>query len=315
MSTSPMQLPHPWSCDALLPKSQMYSEQMHCFTHDDWRFVLWSTLSLELLARAALAHVSPTLLADAKTDWRNILYALERTPTTPKFSPRSIDITEVIKRLQEMLPNLTPELANFSIVHMGRRNEELHSGASPLDNLKSSGWLPLFYRSSQVFLESIGETLETYLGRTTATAALEMITASFDESAKAVAKAISDHRTAWHIKDQDEMSRLAAQSSVWATRFDGHRVKCPSCGCDAVVVGKAIAASTRTIDGDDITEVQQYLPVRFECVACGLKISGLPQLSAAGLGDAYKATFTFDAADYYAPDDNYAEYEPDFNEP
>ena len=40
---------HEWSAEALLNKAQSYSEEMLSFPHDDWRFALWSTLSLELL--------------------------------------------------------------------------------------------------------------------------------------------------------------------------------------------------------------------------------------------------------------------------
>jgi hypothetical protein len=78
-----------------------------------------------------------------------------------------------------------------------------------------------------------------------------------------------------------------------------------------------VTSPKKEIRDDTIVETQYYLPSNFECVACGLKITGLPQLSAAGLGDQYKATFEYDAGDYYTPeerDDRYEGYEPDFNE-
>jgi hypothetical protein len=46
-----------------------------------------------------------------------------------------------------------------------------------------------------------------------------------------------------------------------------------------------------------------------------MKIAGLSQLSACGLGDTYKRTITYDAADYYKPADNHPDYEDDNNEP
>ena len=58
---------------------------------------------------------------------------------------------------------------------------------------------------------------------------------------------------------------------------------------------------------------QRVLPAKFECVACQLKISGLSQLSACGLGAPYKSTTTYNAADFYA--DQYAAgFEDDNNE-
>jgi hypothetical protein len=45
-----------------------------------------------------------------------------------------------------------------------------------------------------------------------------------------------------------------------------------------------------------------------------LKIAGLSQLTACGLGVPFKSTSTYDAADYFAPDDQYAGFDDDNNE-
>ena len=129
-------------------------------------------------------------------------------------------------------------------------------------------------------------------------------------------KAIAVHKTAWESKDAKERAKLANRASTWATRQTGHRVVCPACGNDALVNGAPISAPLRKLDGDLIVETQEYLPAKFECVACELKISGLSQLSACGLGNTFKVTSTYDAAEYYAPADEYSgyEYEDDNNE-
>lgn len=93
---------HPWTAESLFAKAHLYVEQMEEATADDWQHGLWSALSLELLARAALAHISPTLLADA-SDWRNLMYALGNPPTAKKFSPASISTNEVLRRLSDRL--------------------------------------------------------------------------------------------------------------------------------------------------------------------------------------------------------------------
>ena len=315
MSTTPNQLPHAWSPEALLSKSQRHAEQLSQFSHDDWQFVLWSSLALELLARAALAHISPVLLAaTTKEDWHNLVYALQMEPNKPKFVPKSIDITECFRRLQDLLPDFDSDLSNFSSVHMARRNEELHAGSLPFDNLPSSSWLPAYYRASRVLLQSLGEPMEAYFGEETASAANEMIAASLDHSAKVVLRAISEHKTKWGILPGHDQHTLTGQATNWALRQTGHRVTCPACGNSALVTGESIGAPIKELDDEEIIEVQQFLPSRFECIACGLRIAGLAQLSAAGLGDAYKATFTYEAAEYYAPNDPYGGYDADYNE-
>ncbi len=309
---SPVQ--HPWSKEALLTKAQRYSEMMLSCPREEWHFAVWSTLALELLARAALAHVSPALLADSK-EWHHLYFALGFSPKAPKFQPKSVDIAAVFARLKEAVSDFDARLAEFGVTHMGRRNEELHSGGTPFDGIGSSTWLPTFYEACEILLKSMGETLEVLLGAEEANVAALMIAASKDHAAKAVVKTIQVHKSGWDLKTGGERALLCGQATTWATRDKGHRVTCPACGSPAIVTGDPIAAPTKVIKDDQIIATQSYLPSKFECVACELKMSGLPQLSAAGLGDTYKATFTYDAAEYYAPEDEHAGYEPDFNEP
>jgi hypothetical protein len=57
--------------EALFSKALVYVGQMENYSPADWRHRLWASLSLELLARAALANISPTLLADRK-NWQHL---------------------------------------------------------------------------------------------------------------------------------------------------------------------------------------------------------------------------------------------------
>jgi hypothetical protein len=215
---------------------------------------------LELLGRAALARVNPALLAEAK-DWNNLYYSLGFTPTATKFVPKSIDVSTVFSRLQEILPTFTKELEGFAVLHMARRNEELHAGGTPFDSLKTTAWLPVYYQACLVLIESLGETLELLLGNDEAALAATIITAYKDESAKAVLKSVAAHKTVWEGKSDPERTKLSNQASTWATRQSGHRVHCPACGNDALVTGTAIAAPFQKIEDDLMVETQQYLYV------------------------------------------------------
>jgi hypothetical protein len=303
---------HPWSSKSLLAKAQRYSQEMLTHSRDDWHFGLASTFVLEFLARAALANISPALLADAKS-WNNLYFSLGYTPKTPKFIPKSIDISEVFSRLRETLSEFTSEFEGFSAQHINRRNEELHTGSTPFDGLNTS-WLPRFYQTLDILLTSMNEDLSNLIGIKESEVARQMMTAAKDESAKAVAKTISAHQTVWESKEAAEKTKLTRQASTWATRQTGHRVICPACNNDALVVGEAISEPIRRLDGDLIIESQEYLPVKFECIACQLKIAGLSQLNACNLGATYKSTSTYDAAEYYAPEDEHPGFDDDNNE-
>ena len=107
------QLSHEWSKDALLNKAQRYVDTMLKQDRESWEFGLWSALALEMLARAALASISPTLIADGK-DWNNIYYALGRQPNAEKFTPKSANSGDVLGRIEKILPAFTREMLNFS---------------------------------------------------------------------------------------------------------------------------------------------------------------------------------------------------------
>lgn len=303
-----------WDSTALLSKAQRYIEEMQEHSHSDWKAVLWSSLALELLARAALSRFSPALLADA-TSWHNLSYALGYTPKVGKFLPRSIATADVLTRLNELLPDFDEELRKFCFIHAGNRNAELHSAEMPFEGASSSTWLASFYRSCEVLGKSLGTSLKDLFGDHEAKAAKKVMAAAKDAAANSVKGSINAHKTVWEGKSERERTKLSAQAEVWARQLDGHIVNCPACASKALIYGDPITEPRKIIQDDLITETQTCLPTKFECVACNLKISGLSQLAASGLGDPFKKTSTYDAAEYYKPYDDMSGYEDDNNEP
>lgn len=305
-----------WDVDALVAKAQRYAEKMVAADRDGWEFALWSSLSLEFLLRAALCDYDPALLADTK-DVNNLLSAVGIQPKAKKFIPKSIGTKDVVDRLVLIVPEFTTELAGFSLKHTTNRNAELHSGQNAFEGKKHSSWLPLYYKTCKVLAEDLGRDLADFFDQEEVKTAEKLISAHNDGAAKAVKATINAHATVWRDKDQAEKTKLTGIAQVWATKYNGHRVKCPACQCDAIVIGDPISSPRKSIQGDIITEKQEYLPNKFECIACGMKISGLSQLTASGLGDTYVSTQSFDANEYYSTEteeDEWDGYEPDNNE-
>jgi hypothetical protein len=288
---------------------------MSALDSDEWEYALWSSFALEFLARAALANVSPALLAETDKSWSSLYHALGFLPVEEKFAPKSIAISEVFKRLAAILPDFTKEHESFGILHTGRRNAELHSGDPAFDGVKGSVWQPRFYQTCEILLSSMGMTLNDFFGKDEAEVAKKLMAAAADDSAKAVKGEVEAHRKVWLAKGEKERATLVSQAAVWANRQAGHRVDCPACASPALVVGEPVSAPTQRLSDGEITETQEYLPNQFQCIACRLKIAGLSRLTVVGVGDRYKKTQVYDAAEYYAPPDDYAGYEPDNNEP
>lgn len=307
--------PNSWDPEALYLKAQRYVQHMGDFESDSWEYALWSGLTLELLARAALSNISPALLADTDKSWSSLFHALGFAPREEKFAPRSVSISEVFKRLAAIVPHFSKEYENFGILHTGRRNAELHSGEPAFDGIKGSAWQAHFYQTCDVLLSSMGMTLRDFFGHEEANVAKRLIAAATDEDAKATKGEVAAHQKVWVAKSEKDRSTLGAQAAVWATRQAGHRVNCPACSSHALVFGEAISAPIQKLNNGLIIETQEYLPNRFECIACGLRIVGLSRLTVAGVGDRYKKAQEYDAAEPYAPEDELEGYEPDNNEP
>jgi len=127
-----------------------------------------------------------------------------------------------------------------------------------------------------------------------------MIAAFKDTAAKAVAKEIEVHKDIWKNKAPADQELAREQAGLWATRHMGHRVACPACENPAIVQGSGQGSVTTLIDEDnEVVQKQTMVPSSFECIACGLKISGLSKLSACGLGDAFIATSILSPAEYF----------------
>lgn len=314
-TVKPGALPPTWEPQALYDKAARFIQQAQPLDKDGWDYALWTSLSLELLARAALGNVHPALLAETDRTASNLISALGFEPVE-KFSPKSVQISEAFRRLKILLPDFQPEHESFGVLHTGRRNAELHSGDLAFDGVKGSSWQSRFYETCSVLLASMGLSLSDFVGADEAKAAEALIAAAADKSATAVKGEVEAHRKVWEAKGEAERARLVAQADLWSNRHMGHRVMCPACNSPALVFGDPVAAAARTLKDDMIIERQEHLPTHFECVACGLRINNLSRLAVVGLADRFTNTQEYDAAQFYAPDEeDWAGYEDDNNEP
>ncbi|MDW9650152.1 hypothetical protein GOB33_18860 [Sinorhizobium meliloti] len=310
--------PQTWDAESLFLKAQRYAEKMAEADSDTWDHALWSSLALELLARAALANVNPALLAEVDKNWSSLFSALGFEPTDKKFVSKSIPVAEVFRRLAAIFPEtFVQEQESFCTVHTGRRNAELHSGDAAFEGVSAVSWQPRFYSSCKSLLATMGLGLTDFIPSSEADVAEKLIAAAADHSAKAVQDDVAAHKKVWLSKGKEERASLDEAAKLWATRQAGHRVNCPACESTALLRGEPIAPAVRKLNAEDdeIVETQEYLPSQFECVACQLKILGLSRLGAVGLAGRFKNTQVYDAAEFYAPDDDYHGYEEDNNEP
>lgn len=287
---------HVWSVDSLFSKSQLYAQRMTAAESGSGEHALWSAALLELLARAALSNISPVLLADEK-NWRNISFALGKNTTAKRFNPSSIGIKEALARLSEFDARVTQEVINFCASHFDKRNSELHSGEFAFSSYGSSSWLPKFFHACEVFLTCIGRSLNDLFDEVEHIRSL--IDSLSDQAAQSVGADIIAYKKVWNDKSSSDKETLSQRASLWASRHIGHRVDCPACTCNALVFGTPTGPVTTLADEDGIEQKQGQLPANFECVACGLRITGYSKLAACNLGNMFTSTTRIEPSDFY----------------
>jgi len=303
-----------WDEQLLWAKAELYMEEARKYERDTWLFPFWSTLSLEMLARAALSHIHPVLLASSNDrDCINLLYALnqsDKLTSTP--IPRSIDISEVFSRCEQLIPEFVKEHQKFCNGLLGMRNEELHSGGVPFSDLDVQKWLPRYYECCTVLLTSLGKVLEDLVGKEEAEAGGRMIEAINDQAAKEVVGEIKAFAKVWESKSESDRKAASALAQSTSKRSEGHVVKCPACESSALLRGEQISSLPDEIGDDAIITREVILPTSFECSACGLRIQGHNKLHAAGLSSTFTKTAAHDPIEYYGIEYDY--YEPDYND-
>jgi hypothetical protein len=306
-----------WDEQVLWTKCKLYMDLALLNPREHWLFPFWAALSLDLLARTALSHIHPVLLASTpqSAEGRHVIYALNRSPKNSgngPYIPHSIDSKEVYKRCAELVDNFTDDHRKLCEALIGRRNEELHSGGAPFVELPVQTWLPKFYECCEVLLQFTGRTLEDFLGKDEAGAGQAMIAASHDAAAKAVGSEIKTHSEIWKAMPPDEQRIAATRASMSTQRSLGHRVSCPACGSDALLEGEEIAALPDTIDGEIQISKSTVLATLMKCEACGLRIKGHNHVHAAGLQSTFTQTVRYSLLELYGVSE--PDYEPDYNE-
>ena len=301
-----------WNSDALFAKAALRAQETAHLDAASPDLGLAAALALELLARAALAHVSPTLLAEADESQRNILYALERP--VPKFTPRSIITSKVFTVCTLVVPEFTEDDRKLCQALTERRNEELHSGGSAFASYPSEQWRIGFYRACQKLCKSMSRDLGSLFGVEHGAAVEEALASDAGAVLSAVKKRIAAHKTIWEALPSDEQAAKIASTQIQVPKYRmfGHVIVCPACASSAVVLGNPMGPSRGQLEDGDMVERVQMLPYAFRCEACGLSLPTRAEVLAADLGAPFTNTSRMDPVDYFAGEPDY--YEEDNNE-
>jgi hypothetical protein len=293
-----------WESQSLYNKAKLYAERAHAESPDSSLFALWMSLSLELLARAALSHIHPVLLADPR-EQDNIHYAFG---IIPKSIPKSIPAKALFARCSVFIDGFTDKMSAHCLVIADRRNAELHSGAAAFEGIDNSKWLPLTYEVMEVLLAHLRRDFADFLGDH-GNAAVETLRDRRDSIKKDVQEKIAASRRFYGMLLMEERELIATGAvrdiSSWLKESKlSKQCRCPACTNMALITGEAVGRSPVRIDEDanSICRQVRVLPNRLFCPFCKLALASFQEVQEAGLGTLYTLEEHEDPIEFFGID-------------
>lgn len=266
---------------------------------------LWASLSLELLAKAALSRVSPLLIATPTEEGTNLLIAsgLIEGEATFQSAPAKTVFTRCAKAFRPF------NLKEAMTIAMGR-NEYLHGGAATISVLPSHAWWPRFWAQAAILLTAQDREIEEFVGSDRAPVVEERLARNRQHIEDRVTALIERAKQRLNLHQQGLMT--ARQAAEWAATADAsagleHRTKttCPACGSTGTLEGQEVLSYEWEYDqsGPDDYDAWVNLSVGadyFSCPTCHLILDGYELLAAAGLDEQFHDVGN--PADHIEPD-------------
>ena len=120
---------------------------------------LWAFAALELLGKAALARVSPLLIAEPTEEGANLLIATGLIEGTAQFT--SVSASTVFKRCQKAFrPFSASDAQKFAVA----RNEYLHGSGIGFMTLAPQAWWPRYWALAVILVTAQDREIEDLVG-------------------------------------------------------------------------------------------------------------------------------------------------------
>lgn len=296
-----------WSKDSLLSKARIFFSKAFLENRDDIFFGMFCSIGLELLERAAIANIHPTLLADQDDLQRNILYALNKP--SGDHEPKSIITTKVITLCEKLIPNFDKDCKSICLAMAKRRNAEAHSGRMAFQEYNSDQWLGELFYVAEILSKNLDITLVDLFNKEIAEEAEITIAKIADDIKNKVLKEISSRKLVYEkdlINKPEEVEEKISVNINYIEKLSHegyHKVSCPSCSNSALIFGNKVVKSQKLLHDNYIEILKYIIPTEFECKICGLRLESYQELKIASLPLHYSRKINYSPAEYYGFDD------------
>jgi hypothetical protein len=257
---------------------------------------LWASAALELLGKAALARVSPLLIAEPTEDGVNILIASGLIEGTAKFT--SVSAATVFKRCQRAF---RPFNAEEALKFAAARNEYLHGSGIGFMILPPKVWWPRYWALAAILIEAQDRDIDDFVGPDRE----GIVQDHLEQNAKNI-----EHRTESLItRAKQRLTQYRAgtlpakiqkewQSNPDLTSYLSYSTTetCPACGGEGILEGED--DSNREYEsgfgGSDYDDGYEWVRITvpaeyFSCPTCHLILNGFQLIEQAGLPQTFES--------------------------
>lgn len=286
----------PYDHDALWLKAKVFLNR--AMDEDESRSfderALWASLALELLAKAALARLSPLLIAEPSEEGVNLLIASGVIEGDAKFI--SVRAKTIYARCQRAFKPFSSSEAGMIT---NARNEYLHSSGVGFAGIPPVAWWPRFWALASVLTTALEKEIADLVGSDRA----EIVEGHLAQNSKNI-----EHRTETLIERAKQRlveyesgrlpAKVAAEFKPGYDRTAGLRHRdpetCPACNAVGILEGDEVSNTEVTWEqvGEDDFEPSVVVTVEaeyFSCANCQLVLDRYELVEQAGLRESFQA--------------------------
>ncbi|GAA2227341.1 hypothetical protein GCM10010360_57080 [Streptomyces nogalater] len=310
----------PFDHDALWVKAKLFLNR--AMDEDSRSFdeqALWAALALELLAKAALARVSPLLVAEPNEEGTNLLIASGLVKgDARKFT--SVRAKTLMARCHKAFKPFDQAEA-MKIIN--GRNEYLHSSGAGFMAIPPHAWWPRYWAQAAILVTALDRDIDELVGgdrEHLVTRYLEQNAKNLEQRTEALIERAKQRRQQRLERTLPE--RVAAEWKTGpqlAAQLEYSQVEeCPACGSEGLLEGGEVIDSQvhyPTVGGygtdeepdysytDDVSVTLTIGAEYFSCPGCQLVLGNYELLRQAGIETAFDAEG--DPDDYFGQEPEY----------
>ena len=294
-------IPQALAHEALFSKSSVFARR--CVDAKDRgsldEYQLWAAAALELLAKAHLASIHPSVVVEPHND--NSL--LEANGISTGTAVRTISARKAYKLLKHTVTGFSTVVLGYCNRLADRRNAEFHSGEAACSGLDPSSWEGAFWHAADLILDALDMDLRQWLGAQADTPMRALKGYRDAEEAAALHKlevCAQEFKSGEHGQLKgDKLQALIEKTGKLPIETDEFRYfydcywhqTCPACHTFGFAAG-SLAWEEQAEDQSDTEPGYEliergYLPTEFHCLTCGLSLVGELAMRAAGLDDVH----------------------------